>query len=532
MGRCRAPAAPWLGGDGTEPEMALIPRLELRQGQALVMTPQLQQAIKLLQFSNLELVAYVEQELAENPLLEPDDEGGDGLDGAQSEAVPEGSQDDGADDETDPLEPINFAAADDPHIPDDADLDVDYDNLWNADSPLDAVGAGPQPTAFADWGSGGGGGFDAAGPSLEQTLSDKVSLRQHLTSQLSLTLDDPVDRLIGVHLIDMVDEAGYLVGDLAPVAALLDCGVERVEAALAKLQQFDPAGIFARSLAECLALQLRDRDRLDPAMQTLLDNLDLVAKRDLGALMAVCGVDADDMADMMAEIRALNPKPALAFDQVAAEPITPDVLIRPRRGGGWIIELNSDTLPRVLVNNHYYTQIRRAARSREDKQYISGCFQSANWLVKSLHQRATTILKVATEIVRQQDGFFAKGVQYLRPLVLRDIAEAIEMHESTVSRVTSNKYMATPRGIYELKYFFTPAISSSAGGEAHSSVSVRHRMKALIDAESPRRPLSDDKIVALLGKEGIGIARRTVAKYREAMRIPSSVQRRRAKASL
>ena len=512
--------------------MALIPRLELRQGQALVMTPQLQQAIKLLQFSNLELVAYVEQELAENPLLEPDDEGGDGLDGGQSEAVPEGSQDDGADDETDPLEPINFAAADDPHFPDDADLDVDYDNLWNADSPLDAVGAGPQPTAFADWGSGGGSGFDAAGPSLEQTLSDKVSLRQHLTSQLSLTLIDPVDRLIGVHLIDMVDEAGYLVGDLAPVAALLDCGVERVEAALAKLQQFDPAGIFARSLAECLALQLRDRDRLDPAMQTLLDNLDLVAKRDLGALMAVCGVDADDMADMMAEIRALNPKPALAFDQVAAEPITPDVFMRSRRGGGWIIELNSDTLPRVLVNNHYYTQIRRAARSREDKQYISGCFQSANWLVKSLHQRATTILKVATEIVRQQDGFFAKGVQHLRPLVLRDIAEAIDMHESTVSRVTSNKYMATPRGIYELKYFFTPAISSSAGGEAHSSVSVRHRLKALIDAESPRRPLSDDKIVALLGKEGIGIARRTVAKYREAMRIPSSVQRRRAKASL
>ncbi len=359
-----------------------------------------------------------------------------------------------------------------------------------------------------------------------------MSLRQHLTSQLSLTLNDPVDRLIGVHLIDMVDEAGYLVDDLAPVAALLDCGVERVEAALAKLQQFDPAGIFARSLAECLALQLRDRDRLDPAMQTLLDNLDLVAKRDLGGLMAACGVDADDIADMMAEIRALNPKPALEFDQVAAEPITPDVLMRPQRGGGWIIELNSDTLPRVLVNNHYHTQIRRAARSREDKQYISECFQSANWLVKSLHQRATTILKVATEIVRQQDGFFAKGVQYLRPLVLRDIAEAIEMHESTVSRVTSNKYMATPRGIYELKYFFTPAISSSAGGEAHSSVSVRHRVKALIDAESPRQPLSDDKIVALLGKEGIGIARRTVAKYREAMRIPSSVQRRRAKASL
>ncbi len=498
------------------------------------MTPQLQQAIKLLQFSNLDLVAYVEQELAKNPLLEPDEDGGDGLDGAKLEAASEGSPDDGADDAdegTDPLEAINFTAADDPRFPENADLDVDYDNLWNSDSSLDGGGDRPQPTAFADWGSGGGGGFDANAPGLEQTLSDPVSLRQHLTGQLSLTLNDPVDRLIGVHLIDMLDEAGYIVGDLAPVAAVLDCGVGRVEAALAELQQFDPPGIFARSLAECLALQLCDRDRLDPAMQTLLDNLDLVAKRDLGALMAVCGVDTEDMADMMAEIRALNPKPALAFDQVAAEPITPDVLMRAQRGGGWIIELNSDTLPRVLVNNQYYAQIRRAARTKEDKQYITDCFQSANWLVKSLHQRATTILRVATEIVRQQDGFFVNGVQHLRPLVLRDIAEAIDMHESTVSRVTSNKYMSTPRGIYELKYFFTPAISSSAGGEAHSSVSVRHRVKALIDAESAKQPLSDDKIVALLGKEGIGIARRTVAKYREAMRIPSSVQRRRAEAS-
>ncbi len=518
--------------------MALIPRLEQRQSQALIMTPQLQQAIKLLQFSNLELVAYVEQELAENPLLEPDEDEGDGLDGTKLESVPEGGEDDGSEDgaedageETDPLEAINFTASDDPRFPENADLDVDYDNLWNTDSPLDAGEDRPQPTAFDDWGSGGGGGFDGTASSLEQTLSGKVSLREHLTSQLSLTLYDPVDRLIGVHLIDMVDEAGYIFGDLASVAAVLECGVERVEATLAKLQQFDPPGIFARSLAECLALQLRDRDRLDPAMQALLDNLDLVAKRDLGALMAVCGVDAEDMADMMAEIRALNPKPALAFDQVAAEPITPDVLIRSKRGGGWIIELNSDTLPRVLVNNQYYAQIRRAAHTKEDKQFISECFQSANWLVKSLHQRATTILKVATEIVRQQDGFFAKGIQHLRPLVLRDIAGAIDMHESTVSRVTSNKYMATPRGIYELKYFFTPAISSSAGGEAHSAVSVRHRVKVLIDAESPGRPLSYDKIVTRHGKEGLGIARRTVAKYREAMGIPSSLQRRREKAS-
>ncbi len=265
-------------------------------------------------------------------------------------------------------------------------------------------------------------------------------------------------------------------------------------------------------------------------MAILVDNLDLLARRELSALAELCGVDAEDLAEMVAEIKSLDPKPALAFDHAPAQPVIPDVIMRVRPGGGWNIELNSETLPRVLVDNQYHAQIKGAARSKEDKQYINDCFQSANWLVKSLHQRATTILKVATEIARQQDGFFANGVQSLRPLVLRDIAGAIDMHESTISRVTSNKYVSTPRGIYELKYFFTPAISSSSGGESHSAESVRHRIREIIDAEKADGVFSDDRIVELLRSDGVDIARRTVAKYREAMHIPSSVQRRREKA--
>ncbi|HEY8538003.1 MAG TPA: RNA polymerase factor sigma-54, partial [Steroidobacteraceae bacterium] len=337
------------------------------------------------------------------------------------------------------------------------------------------------------------------------------------------------DRIIATHLLDLLDDSGYLVGDLAQVASVLNCDVARVEATLEKLQRLDPPGVFARNLKECLALQLRDRNRLDPAMAALLDNLDLLARRDIAGLMRVCGVGAEDIADMVAEIKTLNPKPGLAFDRTVLQPIVPDVLMRPAPGGGWIVELNQETLPRVLVNTQYYARISKAARNKAEKDFIVERFNAANWLVKSLHQRAQTILKVATEIVRQQDAFFRHGVRYLRPLVLRDIATAIEMHESTVSRVTTNKYLAAPHGIYELKYFFTSAIASASGGEAHSAEAVRARIRTLIESESPDQVLSDDKLVELLRKDGVDIARRTVAKYREAMRIPSSVQRRREK---
>ena len=501
--------------------MALTPRLELRQSQSLVMTPQLQQAIKLLQFSNLELAEYVEQELEKNPMLERDGEDHrDRDDGPSESADPPPSAD-----ETESLESIDFDAIQPAEIEDDA-RDVDYDNLYSDDGSADGGLVAPQ---FADAGLGGGG-FDTQALDLEETLSQKASLRDHLNGQLTMELDDPVDRLIGLHLIDMLDEAGYISGELETLAEILDCTVDRVEATLAKVQQFDPPGIFARSLSECLSLQLADKDRLDPCMKAFLDNLELLGKRDIKGLAKACGVDAEDVADMIDEIKALDPKPALAFDHSIAQPITPDVLMRPAPGGGWLIELNTGSLPKVLVNNHYYAHVSSQTRSKKEKQYITEQFQSANWLVKSLHQRATTILKVASELVQQQSAFFAKGVQHLIPLVLRDIAEAIEMHESTVSRVTSNKYMATPRGIYELKYFFTPAIAATGGGVL-SAESVRHRIKALIDEEEPKKILSDDKIVENLKSEGIEIARRTVAKYRESMRIPSSVQRRRDKSA-
>ena len=273
---------------------------------------------------------------------------------------------------------------------------------------------------------------------------------------------------------------------------------------------------------------MKERNRYDPAMQALVENLPLLASRDVPNLIKLCRVDAADLAEMAAEIRALDPKPGLRFDGAIAQPIVPDVFVRPQ-GAGWLVELNSETLPRVLINTRYYAEVSASARHKGAKDYLSERYQSANWLVKALHQRATTILKVSREIVRQQDGFLRRGVQHLRPLVLRDIAQAIGMHESTVSRVTTNKYLLTPRGIFELKYFFTSSIAASTGGDALSAETVRFRIKALIEAETSD-VLSDDRIVDILMRDGVDIARRTVAKYREAMNIPSSVQRRREKA--
>jgi RNA polymerase sigma-54 factor len=503
--------------------MAISQRLDLRQGQSLVMTPQLQQAIKLLQLSNLEVVAFVEEELESNPLLEHD-EGEDrgqavepGL-GEAGEAGPAAS--DAAEEMPDTLDRANSE-----ELPSGADapLDTDFENQYDTSA---ADSWAPSPDSATPYGPGGS--FEEGARSLEQRLTEPATLRQHLLDQLQMDFRDPVDRMIGLHLIEMLDEAGYLTGQLEPLAELLGCELGRIEATLQALQRFDPTGIFARSLSECLALQLAERDRLDPAMQAMLDHLDLLAKGDLGRLRKICGVDDEDLTEMIAEIRALDPKPAQIYDFQVADPIIPDILMRPDGSGGWIVELNNETLPRVLINGSYHARVAKQARSKKEKEYIASQFQSANWLVKSLHQRATTILKVSTEIVRQQDPFFRKGVSHMKPLTLRHIAEVIEMHESTVSRVTSNKYMATPRGIYELKYFFTAAIGG-ADGKVHSAESVRARIKGLIDAENGAKVLSDDSIVGLLRAEGIDIARRTVAKYREAMRIPSSVQRRRAR---
>jgi RNA polymerase sigma-54 factor len=506
--------------------MALSQRLDLRQTQSLVMTPQLQQAIKLLQLSNQELSDFIDREIEQNPLLERDGT----PEGESSERGNEGGESEAPDaaPETAPRDALEAATSE--TLGSDQPLDTDYENVYSDDRFTD--GTEGSSDVYGSWNERGGrGGFDGEDPNLEATLTGSVSLRDHLIGQLNVDLALPADRLIGMALIDLLDEAGYLHADLAALAEQLGCAPQRVETVLLRMQRFDPSGVFARSLKECLAIQLREKDRLDPAMAALLDNLELLAARNLPALMKVCGVDAEDVADMAAEIRKLNPKPALAFDHTPAQLVTPDILMRANPSGGWLIDLNPDTLPRVLVNQRYFARVSGEIRVKTDKDYLTERFQSANWLVKSLHQRATTILKVSSEIVRQQDAFFVHGVSHLRPLILRDIAEAIGMHESTVSRVTTNKFMSTPRGVFELKYFFTSSIQGADGQAAHSAEAVRHRIKTMIDQEPVDDVLSDDKIVEILRAEGIDIARRTVAKYREAMRIPSSVQRRRAKAA-
>ena len=506
--------------------MALTQKLEFRQTQALVMTPQLMQAIKLLQLSNLDLAAYVEGELERNPLLERAAESeSDAADvstqstESESTAAAEAS---GADWLGEDLATSRAAIED--------QLGTRLDNVFPDDAgEPPARPGGEAPVGYSEWARVGAGGRGDADYSLENFVSAEATLADHLAGQLTLAVTDPAGRMIGQYLIDLVDEAGYLAGDLDSVAERLGAPLAEVEAVLGVLQGFDPPGVCARNLTECLALQLRERDRYDPAMQALVAYLDLVAKRDLAALRRICGVDEEDLVEMLTELRRLNPKPGLAFGSTLVQQIVPDVFVRARADGGWAVELNSDTLPKVLVNQSYYAEVAGNARSDAEKAYLAECLQTASWLIRALDQRARTILKVATEIVRQQDGFFAHGVQHLRPLNLKTVADAIGMHESTVSRVTANKYMATSRGIFELKYFFTSAIAAADGGEAHSAEAVRHRIKQLIDAEQPDQILSDDTIVEKLRVAGIDIARRTVAKYREAMRIPSSVQRRRDK---
>ncbi|MBI1273493.1 MAG: RNA polymerase factor sigma-54 [Alphaproteobacteria bacterium] len=497
--------------------MNVTQRLDIRQSQSLVMTPQLQQAIKLLQMSNLELGAFVAAELDSNPLLERAE--GEGDDFPVAEDVPVVSESAAAGELTGDLPVQEYT---------DSGKEYNADDAW-----ADGVAHNAADGAASSLGQiqGHGQQFSDGETSFEQTVAAAVSLREHLLSQVHVDLYEPDERMIGSALIEMLDEAGYLPPDLDLVRSQMGATEAQFASVIEKLQSFDPPGIFARSLQECLALQLREKNRLDPAMEALLANLGLLAKNDKAQLMKLCGVDAADLADMVTEIRALNPKPATAFVNDVAQPVVPDVILRAVPGGGWHIELNTETLPRVLANERYYNQVSGSSLKAGDKSYISERWQQANWLVKALHQRATTILKVASEIVRQQDKFFVYGVAQLKPLILRDVAAAIEMHESTVSRVTSNKFIATPRGIFELKYFFSTAVGGSEGGESVAAEAVRHRIKTLIEAERPDDILSDDRIAAMLKQEGISVARRTVAKYRENMHLGSSAERRRQKAS-
>jgi len=511
--------------------MALTQRLQMRQSQALVMTPQLMQAIKLLQLSNLDLAAYVEGELEKNPLLERAAEGEPGVvEGAPETGDAEfgggdfaAAQADGPSDRIDENLETSRSAIEER-------LGTDLENEFPDDGSEKVQRASvEQPMGPSDWSGVGNGGREDGDYNLEAFVSAERTLADHLAEQLALAIADPVRRMIGQFLIDMVDEAGYLTGELSSVAEKLGAPLAEVEAVLGIVQAFDPPGVCARNLTECLAIQLREQNRFDPAMQALVGRLDLLAKRDLASLRRICGVGDEDLTEMIAEIRRLNPKPGLKFGSTMVQPVVPDVYVRQSPDGTYIVELNSDTLPKVLVNQRYHAELTRNSNNEGAKAYLAENLQSATWLMRALDQRAKTILKVSMEIVKQQDAFFMHGVQHLRPLNLKTIADAISMHESTVSRVTANKYVATTRGIFELKYFFTSSIAASNGGEAHSAEAVRHRIKQLIDAESVDDVLSDDTIVDKLRGAGIDIARRTVAKYREAMRIPSSVQRRRDK---
>ncbi|VAW13290.1 RNA polymerase sigma-54 factor RpoN [hydrothermal vent metagenome] len=509
--------------------MAISPRLELRQSQSLVMTPQLQQAIKMLQLSNLDLTAYVDAELERNPLLERDEDdtapaieepGGDG----PSEKVTDLAE--GA-----VLDLAAGAALEDAA----ANCDTDIENLYPDAGTGDLAGRdGPSLATLAGTGTGASGGTAGSGFAGDDfdpmaNVAADLTLKDHLTAQMLVAVSDPTQRMIAATLIDLVDEAGYLTEPTEEVADRLGTDLEAVEGVLAGLCGFEPAGVFARTLADCLTYQLAERGEFDAPMQALMANLHLVAAHDLAGLARACGTDKAGVAELVARIKRLNPKPGLAYGGGIVQPLIPDVFVRAMPDGSWAVELNADTLPKVLVDQSYYATVARNARSAPEKTYLSDCLQDANWLVKSLDQRARTILKVARQIVRQQDAFLVLGVAYLRPLNLRTVADAIEMHESTVSRVTANKYIATPRGIFQMKYFFSSAIASTGDGDALSAVAVRHKLKALIMEEKPDRILSDDRLVELLREAGIDIARRTIAKYREAMNIPSSVQRRRAK---
>ncbi|MCI5059961.1 MAG: RNA polymerase factor sigma-54 [Alphaproteobacteria bacterium] len=464
-------------------------RLDLKQSQSLVMTPQLQQAIKLLQLNNLEITELVEEELAQNPFLEKKEK-----------------------------DPAESAPSSEDNV----------EKAQSAQTPDDDFDAG---SAMASVGAGGNTSFEKLDNAFENSMSEDQTLREHLIEQLYVAFTDPKDKMIGALLIDQLDEAGYLRTSVTELSEGLGCSTERIGRLLDVMKQFDPSGIFARDLEECLRIQLEDQGQYDKPMAVLLDNLKLLADHDHKALADKCGVNETYLKDMIEEVRSLNPKPASDFDHIVVQTAIPDVLMKrlPKNlGGGWRVELNTETLPRVLVNNIYYKEVAKSASNKKDKEYLNNQMASANWLVRSLDQRAQTILKVAAEIVEQQDAFFNYGIEFLKPLTLKDIAEVIEMHESTVSRVTNNKYIGTPRGIFELKYFFSTALVSEEG-VSHSAQSIKARIQALVDEEDPKKVLSDDRIVEMLKGEGIDIARRTVAKYRDALHIPSSVQRRKQK---
>ena len=465
-------------------------KLDLKQSQQLVMTPQLRDAISMLQMSNLDLSEYLEQEMEHNPFLERDESKPEG-ETSEPQKTQEQSQDDYSDGES-------FDAG----------------------------------TSMANMGAGGSHRFDDPDMALENRIEDRKDLRAHLMDQLNISITEPRDKMIAALLIDRLDESGYLRETPEESAKSLGCSVDRVEKLLETLRQFDPTGIFAHDLPDCLGLQLAEENRFDPAMQALLDNLNLLADADFKKLQKICGVDSDDLQDMITEIRALNPKPATGFDYTIAQTAIADVLMEklPKHlGGGWKVRLNHETLPKVLINQDYVALVETGQGNKNEKKFLTDKLHSANWLVQAMDRRAQTILKVASEIIDAQEGFFLFGVEFLKPLTLADIAAEVGVHESTVSRIKMDKFIGTPRGLFPLDYFFSSGVGSGDGGLDMAATAIKAKIKSMIDAEDPKKVLSDEAITKRLKDDGIDIARRTVAKYREAMHIASSSGRRKQK---
>jgi RNA polymerase sigma-54 factor len=474
------------------------------------MTPQLQQAIKLLALSNLEIEAFIGEALDANPLLEISEPAPD------TAEPPEEQRRTSL--ESSPVDQLIGEG----RAEDDRPLDIDRAALDRDRDTGDGEIGG-------DWGRDYRLAASEDGPGIDERGGGAPTLVEHLQAQLGAASDDDRLRAIANLLIGLLDEAGYLSASLREIAFEAGLSLAEAEAGLALVHTLDPAGVGARSLSECIALQAREADRYDPAMARLIDNLDLVARGEVARLKRVCGVDDEDFADMLAELRSYDPKPGLRFGGGESVPVTPDILLS-AGADGWDISINQATLPRLILNRAYYVELRGACEDKAARGWLSEKLTDANWLIKALDQRQKTILKVASEIVRRQDGFFRHGVSQLKPLTLRAVAEAIGMHESTVSRVTSNKYLQCERGTFELKYFFTSGVAASGGEGTVSAEAVKAAIRALIEAEDPKAILSDDALVDLLKARGFDLARRTVAKYREAIGLGSSVQRRRQKA--
>ena len=491
--------------------MAITPKLEIKQSQSLLMTPQLRQAINLLQMSNLELSSVIEQELASNPLLERED------DFLNQDNEKEQTIDDYASETEDNV---------------DTPLDIDIDNTFDDDG---SDCEGYETANDYDWQDYAKNKDKRHSPEedydfFEQKLSSTKSLYQHLSEQIQISLADTKEKIIAFRLMSFLDESGYFRGDTKKIAAILHTEESNVTKVLNKLKEFEPSGIFAENLAECIALQLKEKDRLDIKMQTLLQNLDLLGKREYKRLQKKLNVDEDDLQEMILDIQSTNPKPALEYEQKETDYIIPDVFVRRNKYGEYYVELNSRSLPRVLIDQRYYKEIKRQSeKNKEAKKYLKTQSGSASFLIRALRQRADTILRISEEIVKTQRDFFENGIESLKPMALKDIAEAVEMHESTVSRVTANKYMHTPLGIFELKYFFSSAAGSYSGEDNQSTTAIKHKIKQMIENEDPKKILSDDKISELLAREGLKVARRTVAKYRESLKIAPSSERKREK---